>query len=158
MEEIQFDVCGQNIAENYSVILTDPTFEARLKAFDPNLVLKFHKGLRRWMVLERLHDNSGLKPLIIAEDERGNPKPLGEWVFNKLFVFACKHEEKIRRGVTNWFKDIIYEADKQREKIEENVSDDHQAQLREDVMQWRKVSKELKNEPVSDATAGYQKL
>jgi len=151
------DTFGQEIEQTYSVILTDPNFERRLKAFDPRLKLMFDQGSKRWIVLEWAYDNSGWNRILVAEDKEGNPKPLGEWVFNRLFVYRQRYEAKRDIGVDQWFKNLVYEADKEKEKKSENWSDNHQAMLREDITQWRKASKELKNEPIADATAGYPK-
>ncbi len=152
------DTFGNNVKERYSLILTEPYFEQRLKAFDPNLRLCFDQVKKRWTILERAYDGSGFKSLIVAEDDQGNPKPLGEWVFNKLFVWRKRWEAKAAMGADDWFQDLVAQAISQQAEIDARSSDNHQAMLRDDVTQWRKCSKELQGLPASDATAGYRKI
>lgn len=133
-------------------------FERRLKQFDPRLKLMFDQQSKRWVILEQSYDNSGWNCILKAEDKNGNEKPLGEWVFNVLYVKRHNWEEKQRMGASRWLEELKYKANKFKEKERSSISDDHQAMLRDDVMQWRKASKELQGLPVSDATAGYRKV
>ncbi len=151
-------ILRQGIERECSTLLTDPTFEKRLKNFDPRLKLIFDQLKKRWVIVEWALDNSGWNVILTAQHEDGTPKPLGEWVFNCLWVYRQRHEKKQNMGLDNWLHSMRDEADAQRTAIEESVSDDHKAMLREDVTQWRKVSKELDNMPPSDATAGYPKI
>ena len=155
--DLTIDTHGQRISEKYNVLLTQPFFEQRLKAFDPNLRLVFDQTKKRWTILEKERGGPGFKILIVAQEDNGDPKPLGEWVFNKLFVWRKKWEEKADMGVDAWFKKLVYEADIEKNLIEEKASEEHQAMLRDDINQWRKVSRELQNLPTSDVTAGYAK-
>ena len=140
-----------------STILMNPFFEKRLKNFDPRLKLMFDQSKKRWVVLEWALDDSGWNIVLIAQHDDGTPKALGEWVFNRLWVYRQRHEQKQNMGLDNWMKSMREEAEGQRNTIEEAASDDHQAMLRDDVTQWRKVSKELDGLPPSDAVAGYPK-
>lgn len=152
------DTFGNRVQERYNVILTEPYFESRLRAFDRNLKLCFDQVRKRWTVLEKAYDRPGYNVLIVAEDEQGNPKPLGEWVFNKLWVCRKRWEEKSQMGADAWFRKLILQADCEVKEIEQKGSEDSQAMLREDITQWRKCSKELQNLPVADAKAGYRKI
>lgn len=156
--ETGLDTYGNNIRERYNLILTEPYFERRLKAFDPNLRLTFDQIKKRWTILEKAYDRAGFNVLIVAEDEQGNPKPLGDWVFNKLFVWRKRWEAKAAMGAEKYWENLVAQAVQQEFEIEARSSDDHQALLREDVTQWKKCSKELQGIPVSDATAGYRKI
>lgn len=152
------DTFGNNVRERYSLLLTEPYFEQRLKAFDPNLRLTFDQIKKRWTILEKAYDRPGFNVLIVAEDAEGNPKPLGDWVFNKLFVWRKKWEEKARMGADRYWENLVAQSVQQQTEIEDKISEDHQAMLREDITQWKKCSKELQGLPVSDATAGYRKI
>lgn len=157
------DKNGAVIGERYSVILHDAEFEKKLQWFDPNLKLLFDHIDKRWKILEReIGQPKDERPrwnlIFTAQDEHGNPKQLGDWVINKLFVMRLEHEKKIKVGVDAWMNDLAYQAQKQREEIEEKASDNSRAQLREDVLQWRKAAKELDGLPTSDVTAGFRKV
>lgn len=139
------------------MILTDPSFERRLKAFDPNLKLLFDQNRRRWRILEWAPDGSGWNLLMSAEDDEGNPKPLGEWIFNKLFVW--RHNAELRNKNPNqFFTDLQSIADRQKMEAETKASINHQHRLLDDINDWRRVSRELKGMPKSDVTAGYRKI
>ncbi len=152
------DTLGRKVEQTYSRIITDPTFENRLRAFDPKLKLMFDQGTKKWTILEWAYDNSGWNIILVAEDSKGEAKPLGEWVFNKLYVWRKKWEEKAQVGADKFLDNLIVEAAVQKEQMRQAASDDHQAMLKDDIIQWRKVSKELNNQPVNDATAGYRKI
>lgn len=158
MELSSIDTYGQRIEENYSVILTDPSFERRLQAFDPNLRLMFDQARKRWIVMEWALDNSGWNCLIIAEDSKGDPKPLGEWVFSKLFVKRHNYELKKQLGADGYFNNLLAQAHEQQEQMAASASDDNQAMIREDITQWRKAAKEIEKGVAADATAGYRKF
>lgn len=143
--------------QRYSMILTDPTFESRLKAFYPYLKLSFDQFRRRWCVLEWSPANQDWNVLIVAEEEDGSPKPLGEWVFNRLFVYRLNYERRLHNP-NQYLDDLLYEADKQAEAIEAKTSADHMAQLSDERNEWRKAYRELNNLPTSDVTAGYRKV
>lgn len=152
------DRAGQLIGETYSTVLQDPFFERKLKGFDPNLRLVFDQIRKKWVVLEAALDGSGWNIILTCEDEKGNSKAPGEWVMNRLFVYRQRYEEKQRMGVDNWFERLKSDLDAHVAKEEQKISDEYQARLREDVVQWRKAAKELDNLPPSDATAGYRKV
>ncbi len=139
------------------MILTDPYFENRLKMFDPSLRLIFDQTKRRWTILEKAHDNSGWNCILVAEDSRGEPKPLGEWVFNRLFVYRNNYEAKRDGRVDNWLKRFQYEEELQKQKIQQALADDSEAGIREDISQWRKELSGFLGKPRSDAIAGYRK-
>ncbi|OQA61432.1 MAG: hypothetical protein BWY41_00112 [Candidatus Atribacteria bacterium ADurb.Bin276] len=152
------DRAGNLIGETYSLILQDPFFENKLRNFDPNLRLTFDQIQKKWVVLEAAPDGSGWNVILACEDEDGNPKAPGEWVLNRLYVYRQRYEAKREMGIDEWFKRLKSDLDAYVEKKEQQISDDHQAMLREDVVQWRKAAKELEGLPVSDATAGYRKV
>ncbi len=151
------DNLGQNL-DRFSVILTDPTFEARLKRFDPNLKLMFDQNKKRWTVLEKAYDGSGFNILIISEDANKNPLPLGEWVFRTLYAWKKEYERKRDMGVDKWLVNLRYKAFNQKEEIEKQSSQDNIDLIKDDIIQWKKASKAIQGLPVADATAGYRKI
>ena len=148
---------GEDVSTTYSTILADPFFEKRLATFDPHLKLMFDQVRHCWCVLEWALDDSGWNIVLVCKDRDGNPKAPGDWVFDRLWIMRNNCEEKKRMGATNWLNSLKAKAEENTAREKAAVSDDHQAMLREDVLQWRKVRREMKNEPVSDATAGYPK-
>lgn len=151
------DTYGRPINGTYQVI-SDPSFERRLHAFDPRLKLMFDQVSKRWVILEQAYDNSGWNVILKAENKDGTERPLGEWVFNSLYVKRHNWEHAAKVGAAKWIDDLKYQLEKKREKEREKFSDDHKAMLRDDVLQWRKAAKELQGLPVSDARAGYRKV
>lgn len=151
------DTYGQEIDSTYRII-TDPFFEKRLQAFDPNLKLMFDQNKKRWVILEKAGDKSGWNCIIKCEFKDGTERPLGNWVFEKLRRYRDIHELKMRMGVDGWLNKLRAEAFYQKDKLNEEASVDHQLALRDDITQWRKASKELHKLPVADATAGYPKV
>lgn len=160
MRQEAFDTYGRPSCKvyNFGKILLDSNFEKRLKLFDPNLKLVFDQARQRWTILEWALDNSGWNILIRAEDDQGNEKPLGEWVFNKLFVWRHNQEEKARKGVDQWIKDTDYECDRQKEAILRNHSNNFRAHIVEDINEFRRGFKIMNNESPADVTAGYPKV
>lgn len=142
----------------YEVVLDDPTFESRLKMFDSNLSLVFDQFRQRWMILEKAYDGSGYNVIIVAEDENGNPKRLGEWVFNRLWVYRKRYEAKRDIGVDRWFDQLLYEAEAQRMEMDKKATEEGQYRLIDDITRWKKAARELDNFPASDVTAGYPKV
>lgn len=158
MELNSIDTYGQRVVDNYSVILTDPTLEKRIKFFDPNLKLMFDQSKKRWTVMEWATDNSGWNCILIAEDKDGNPEPLGDWVLQALKVKRAEWEKKMAMGANNYFKSLMDKAEAQKRKMAFDASDDNQAMIREDIMQWRKASRQIEGGVPSDVTAGYRKI
>lgn len=154
---MHLDTYGREVKEAYRV-LTDVSFERRLYAFDPRLKLMFDQVSERWTILEKAYDNSGWNCILKAENKDGSPKPLGDWVFNSLYVKRHNYDVKARIGCDRWLDALKYEAEIQRKKEASNISDDNQAMLRDDVLQWRKAAKELQGFSASDAKAGYRKV
>ncbi len=146
---------GEQVAKE-CLIIADPYFEARLKSFDPNLELVFDQSKRRWTILEKALDNSGYNIILRLEDDQGEPKPFGEWVFNKLFVFRARQEEKARVGVVRWLNDFDYQAERQKAEILRKSSQETIDKGKDDWTLWKKACAEFTNSPVSDVTAGYQ--
>ena len=144
------DTNGQEIGKTYRILI-DLSFEKRLNAFDPNLKLVFDQTREKWVILEAAPN--GTWNIVITADQ-----PLGEWVFNELFVQRMRAESKRKMGADRWLDNLIYEAGREKQKIEANLSDNEQAKIREDLVQWRKGNRERKNLPVSDAIAGYPKV
>lgn len=151
------DVLGRKFGDRYSLILTDPNFERRLRAFDPNLKLMFDQVKKRWTVLEWAPDNSGWNIILVAEDNDERAKALGDWIFNRLYVYRHRYEAR-RQDPNSFFRGLMDETDRQQTEIDRKSSDDHKHILKDDISQWRKASKELRNRPVSDAVAGYRKI
>lgn len=155
--EVKQDRLGQKFGKEYSTILADPYFEARLKSFDPNLKLMFDQHKKKWIVLEWALDNSGWNLILTCEDKEGNPKPVGDWILNKLYVQRHNAEER-RRNPQQYFDDLMYKAEYEKNKIEESAHSEQRAKLIDDIISWRKVDNQLNNRPVSDVTAGYPKV
>lgn len=155
--EARSDRLGRPFGEKYSLILQDPHFERRLKAFDPNLKLVFNQVNKRWVILEWAMDNSGWNVLLTAEDDQKNPLPLGEWIFNKLYVWRHNYLEK-RKNPDQWWKNLEIEAEQQQLMMDAASSRSNQAILIDEVNEYRRAARELRNEPTSDVTAGYQKI
>lgn len=155
-ESINFDRFNRKFGERYSLILTEPDFERRLKNWDPNLKLMFDQHSKRWCILEWSSDNSGWNLLMKAEDEEGNPTPLGDWVFNKLYVWRDRWLYKMHNP-DQFLDDMIYKAQCEQESISNNISDNNKHLLLHDRNDWRRAARELKNFPTSDVTAGYPK-
>lgn len=150
------DRLGGKFGETYSLILTDPTFETRLKQFDPALKLMFDQIKKRWVVLEWAPDNSGWN-IILKAEENGQPRALGEWVFKELHEMRRKYDEKHGNPDQFW-RDLIWKADWQKDMIDTKVSIDHQHLLSEERNEWRRAWRELNNLPTSDVTAGYPRI
>lgn len=148
------DTYGRPIAQAYRIL--DHAFEQRLKAFDPELRLMFDQGKKRWVILQP--KGSFWDVLIVAEDKDGNELPLGEWVFNKLFVYRHNAEVKHSMSPDRYLDHLIYQARQNFDAELKNISDDNQALLREDRNVWRRGARELDNLPTSDVTAGYRKI
>lgn len=153
---MSLEINGGVTKENYTRILTDPSFGRRLKAFDKNLELFFDNGKKKWVVMEAV-SNGTWNLIVTCEHEDGTPKPVGDWIFNRLFVFRARQEAKQQVGVDTWLKQMRAQVELQDEMEQQKLSDNHQAHLREDVIQWRKGSYEMKGKPKSDAIAGYRK-
>lgn len=144
---------GNELGKVYSTTILNPEFERRLKLFDPNLKLMFDQITKKWVILEYALDGSGWNILmknLEAED-------LNDKIINQLFVLANNAEER-NRNPNQYFDDIMYAADKQREMIEKNLSDDHKHLVGgEQRNEWRKLARNLNNLPTADVTAGYPK-
>ena len=151
------DTYGQNIESTY-LVLGDPTFERRLKQFDPRLKLMFDQNLKRWVVLEEAYDGSGWNCIIKCQNPDKSPRPVGDWVFEKLHKYRQVYEFKVRQGIDNWLHGLRRELEYQQQIESEKASREHQDMLRDDLTQWRKASKELQGMPANDATAGYRKV
>lgn len=151
------DKLGGHFGRDYSLILTDSCFENRLKAFDQNLKLMFDQRIKKWRILELAPDNSGWNIILTAEDAEGNPKPLGEWIFNRLYVYRHNYEIK-KRNPENFFQSLLSQAETQKAEIEEKSSTEHRYKLLDDRNEWRKAARELRNLPKSDVTAGYPRV
>lgn len=149
------DTYGRKTDEFYSII-TDPTFEKRLQAFDPRLKLMFDQQSKRWVVLEWAYDDSGWNIILKCEDREGNPKPLGEWVFNKLFVFRKQWEAKMEKGPDKWLDDMVAECTEIQKEQERKASEKHQDMILDDITEWRKAAREFDGGCANDVTAGYQ--
>lgn len=150
------DTYGQQTDEIYTII-SDPTFERRLKQFDPRLKLMFDQQAKRWVILEWAYDNSGWNIILKAEDREGKPMPLGDWVFNKLFVFRQQWLAKAEKGVDRWLEDMKEECEDIKAEQARKASENQQNKILDDINDWRRGARELDNRPKSDVTAGYPK-
>lgn len=150
------DEMGNIEGRDYSTMILDPVFERRLKAFDDRLKLMFDQNKKRWVILEWSPAYQQFNHLITAEDENGNPKPLGEWVFNQLFVSRHNHEVKMKDS-NQFFSNLVSLADTQKEMIESKSRAERIYKQTQNINQWRKAWRQATNRPVSDVTAGYPK-
>jgi len=150
------DTMGQRVDEIYT-IMTDPTFERRLKAFDPRLKLMFDQASKRWVILEWAYDNSGWNIILKCEDSEGKPKPLGDWVFNKLYAYRQNWITMAEGGVDNWLNSLSSQADEYKRKKDEEASSKHIDMILDEINEWRRAARELDGLPKSDVTAGYPK-
>lgn len=157
MELSSIDNFGQRIDQNYSLILTDASFEKRLKIFDPNLKLMFDQSRKRWTVMEWARDHSGWNVILVAEDKEGNPEPLGEWVFKALRIKRDAWEKKMAMGANTWFNHMMDKARDQKNKLAAEASRENVDMIKDDIIQWRKAAKEFEKGVPSDVTAGYAK-
>lgn len=155
--EFKRDNLGGEIGRDYSTILTDPTFEKRLQSFDKNLKLMFDQRNKRWRILEWAPDGSGWNLLMTAEDDEGNAKPLGEWVFNKLYVWRHNAEQR-NKDPQKFYTQLLTMGDEQRNQIQRQSSLNHQYKLIDERNEWRRAWREWKNLPKSDVTAGFPKI
>lgn len=134
-----------------NLMIVDPGFLRKLKAFDPLLDCVFYKHLERWVI--RGFDQYGrcVQPyLLILEDEKTKEaKPFGDWVLNVLHVWRQRAMER-DHNIDAYVRKQEAEEQRQREYIEKCVSDDHQAQLKDDILQWRRAAQEINNLPTSD--------
>jgi hypothetical protein len=151
------DILGNEYNENQTIILKDPWFEVWLKRFDPNLRLVFDQGRRKWIILEWSPPAGAYNILLVCEDKDGNPKGLGDWVKNKLIVWRNNYEVKKRQGVDQWMNALNKEALRQKEEIDQRCSKEMQYIINDERLGFRKAYREMRNEPISDVTAGYRK-
>lgn len=142
--------------QDFHIILTDESFERRLKTvFGDYLSICFDKLRERWVVLERALDNPAeVNLILIAEDDFGNPRPLGDWVFYALR--QMKDDADKKNGNFNQYMLMKEnEEDAQRvlmqQKIDEAGEYFHQHEYRE----WRRIFESLNNNPVSHYVQGY---
>lgn len=154
-ENMALDTYGRKTDEIYTVI-ADPTFERRLKEFDSNLKLMFDQESKRWVILEWAYDNSGWNIILKCEDKEGNPKPLGDWVFNKLFVFRQAWIAKMDKGPDKWLDDLVAECKDIKQEQEQKSAVARQDAILDDITEWKKAAREFDGGCANDVTAGYQ--
>lgn len=152
MNEKQVYSLTKRMGPQQGGVIVDSSFEKRLKAFDPDLKLMFDQNSKRWHVLTWRSIDSSWQILIKAEDDQGNPKPLGDWIFNRLFVYRHNWECS-KKGQDP----IEYLAQCNRDKIEKRMSEENKYKLKYDVNQWRRAWRAYQDMPESDVTAGYPK-
>lgn len=132
------DLLGNKFGEEYSLIMTDYSFENRLKAFDSNLKLMFDQRKKRWTILEWARDNSGWRILMTCEDDFGNPMPVGDWVFGHLKWMQDQYTQKLK-GSDGFYDDLVAKADEYKVKKDKELSEEAQYRVRTDIHQWRKA-------------------
>jgi len=154
MQDFVTDELGRNWSTR---LLTDPTFEKRLKTIDPTLKLIFDQTKQRWMILAPRIDNPYLWRIIkVAEDKLGNPMPVGDWLL--LEVRRLKDQAERRdHNPDQFIKWLEYEEGYQQERIQSKRDADFADYLREDRVFLDKAYRQFMGMPVSDATAGYAK-
>lgn len=163
-EATKQDFLGNKFGETYSLILTDPTFEKRLKMFHQStgghpddIKLMYDQSRKRWCVLEWAPDNSGWNLLLVCEDKiTKEPRPVGDWIFNQLFVWRHNFLEKQKDSASYW-DNLDYQAKQQRLAIDSAWSREHRGILADERNEWRKAWREINSLPVADVTAGYPK-
>lgn len=157
VEKFYKDALGGRPDKDYDLQIVDPNFVNRLKMFDENLKLVFDKRIDKFRILEWAPDGSGWNILLTLEDSEGNPKPMGEWVFNILYVWRKRWEMKMEMGTERFFDQMSYDADNLFEKEKAKVDDLSDEIMKEESLTFDKASREINNLPTSDATAGYAK-
>lgn len=155
--EFYSDRIGNELGKTYSTVVVNPYFEKRLKNFDSSLKLLFDQLKKKWVILEWAPDNSGWNIIYTAEDDFGNAMPLGEHVFEHLHDMRRKYALRFQ-DPNAYFDSLIAESERQKAEIERKSSEAHKTQLLDDVNDWRRANRELKNLPTSDVTAGYNKI
>ena len=151
------DCLGNKFGDKYSLIITDPTFERRLKMYDPDLKLMFDQFTKRWVILAWREDNTGWQIILRCEDDFGNPMPLGEHVFFQLNWLRENNDQKLKNP-DRWYDGLLAEGDAYAKKQDDLMAKENQYRIITDYAQWDKGFRELRNEPVSDAIAGYPKI
>ena len=149
------DTYGRKFDDVYQII-TDPSFEKRLKLFDRNLKLVFDQQSKRWVILEWALDGSDWNIILKAEDKEGNTRPLGQWVFNTLFAYRQNYIAKREMGADKWFESLAEEANTNNTVADSKASKAHQEQILDDIVEWRKAAREFDGGCANDVTAGYQ--
>jgi hypothetical protein len=156
MDLNQKDALGRDLGKNF-LLLTDLNFEKRLKLFDPNLRLAFHKKKQRWMILEKRFD--GLWNLLMTlEDDQGNAKAPGDWAINQLAVWRQNYEVRRGMGEDRWWQELEKYCDVVQEEREAVLSVENQLRVIDSINLWRKGFRGLQNLPQSDVVAGYPKV
>lgn len=154
-ESTNQDILGNQFGNEYSLIITDFTFEKRLKAYDPNLRLMFDQRLKKWVILEWARDNSGWRILMKCEDDFGTPAAPGEWIFSHLNYMKEKYEKRTK-DPNSFIQNMMNQAEDYKEKKQKELSAEAQYQIRHDIILWRKAFAKHQKLPSSDATAGFQ--
>jgi hypothetical protein len=152
--EATTDALGNQWGKDYSLLLTDPHLENELKLFDPNLKLMFNQIEKQWVILEWALDHSGWN--VIHRCPK-NESPNWPAIKNRLFVMRSNAELR-NKNPMEYFENLNRRAEAQKESMLESAADNDRAHLREDVVQWRKANREMRNQPASDAVAGYPKI
>lgn len=155
MQDTQnFKLAENNNALETQYLIANPHWESQLQDFDPNLKLLLDKDRKRWVIAEFMPGNAYPNILFYLEDEKGNEKPFGPWVLNKLFVKQQRWLAYQRGGgkpdVDQYLKDMKYQNEKNVEKSEDKNHDERSYQISHDITKWRRAIAEMNNEPVSD--------
>lgn len=125
---------------------TPEDFQRRLQSFDPDLLVVWHqspfvKQAGRWKIERCVRHHAGFdlsgRPLhthicervyiLMCQDEEGTPKPLGEWIFEKLREMRSNWEAlggDTERGVKNALAasdDVEQEREQKRELDTQDV-------------------------------------
>ena len=142
--------------QHFHIILTDESFERRLRsAFGNHLSIVFDKMRERWVVLEEALDNPAeVNLLLVAEDDFGNPRPLGEWVFHTLRTW----QDRADRRRANFNQHILLmdnEEEAQQRLIQQQVDETGEYFHRHNHREWNRIFESLNNNPVSHYVQGH---
>lgn len=151
------DRFGNQFGKDYSLILTDPSFERRLRSFDSNLKLMFDQNKKRWVVLEWAPDGSGWNRILLCEDDFGNPQPVGDWIFGILRDYREQYDLK-HKNFNAWWLGLEYQRNQNEINADSSWAKSSREYVKDDMISWKKAYRELNNLPSSDVTAGYRKV
>lgn len=138
-----------NLNSDFLEIKND--FETSLRCFDPNLIIRFHRHRKQWMILEKALIGSGWN---IVLDLDTTP---GEWVLLKLRAMRDTNE-LCRRNAKIFENTAKNELQSKQDKLNLASSANHKALFMDRKNDFRRAVRALKNLPTSDVSAGYRKI
>lgn len=126
-------------------------FKQRMFEYDPYLFISFHKAKNKKAIF-RYNGKTELPDFIMEIPQ----DPSWDKVKEKLDEFR-RNADEIKRNPDAFHDKLMAKKDSHDEKLKKKVSDDTKNLLKDNLLLFRKASRELKNEPVSDVTAGFPK-